>query len=45
MFIAPFEVGGVLYNCSEQYFQAQKAAQFGDDKMEAKIMAEEIRKK
>lgn len=36
---SPFEVGGVVYNCAEQYMMAEKARLFGDKKREAMIMA------
>lgn len=35
---ATFVLGGVEYNCSEQYFMACKAIMFGDYKTMAKIM-------
>lgn len=40
MFIAPFEIDGVLYNCNEQFFHAQKALTFKDEKTKDNIMKE-----
>ena len=34
-----FEIGGVKYNCCEQYMMAQKAVLFGDDEAYKKVMA------
>jgi ribA/ribD-fused uncharacterized protein len=37
-FIRPMEVGGVRYNCCEQWMMAGKARLFGDEKALGKIM-------
>lgn len=34
-----FSVGGVRYNCAEQYMMAEKARMFGDDEALGRIMA------
>lgn len=36
---SPFVIGGVCYNCAEQYMMAEKARVFGDEKACEKIMA------
>jgi hypothetical protein len=36
---SPFQIGGVWYNCAEQYMMAEKARLFGDAQAEARIMA------
>ena len=38
-FKSKFEIGGVTYNCAEQYMMAEKAKMFGDYGALAKIMA------
>ena len=35
---SPFEIGGIKYNCTEQYMMAKKADLFGDDEIRSKIM-------
>ena len=35
---SPFEIGGVKYNCTEQYMMAQKALLFGDEVSYDEIM-------
>jgi len=35
---SPFEIGGVQYNCCEQYMMAQKALLFGDEVSYDEIM-------
>lgn len=36
---SPFVIGGVCYNCAEQYMMAEKARTFGDEKALEEIMA------
>jgi ribA/ribD-fused uncharacterized protein len=36
---SPFEIDGVMYNCSEQWMMAEKARLFNDDETLVKIMS------
>lgn len=45
MFISHFVHNGITYNCVEQFFQAEKATMFGDDRTRNLIMNEEDPKK
>lgn len=36
---SPFVIGGVYYNCAEQYMMAEKARIFGDEKAREEILA------
>ena len=37
-YICAFVIGDIRYNCSEQYYMAEKARYFGDEEMEKKIL-------
>jgi len=36
---SPFQIGGVQYNCAEQYLMAEKARLFGDITSESRILS------
>jgi predicted NAD-dependent protein-ADP-ribosyltransferase YbiA (DUF1768 family) len=40
MYTSPFEEDGRMFSCNEQYFQAAKAAFFGDETTKEEIMGE-----